>query len=313
MIKSRTVAVFGAGPIGISFAIRFALHGWEVKLHDIDAERLLSAPAEAASAAASLEIAHLWTGDIATLVSRICLEPDRDRAISGCELLLECASERLEVKQELFNWADRAASPHTLLCSASSALAASKFADHLPGRGRCLVAHPVNPPHLIPLIEIVPAPFTTPAAVARAQALFEGVGMQPVLVRREVTGFVFNRLQGAMLREAYCLVRDGVVDATEIDLLVRDGLGLRWSIAGPFETAELNTRGGLQEHALRMGPAYLTMGHERGQDDPWTPELVAKVIHQRGGPISEEARKERSSWREREVARLVHLRSEPSA
>src|SRR5688500_6615019 len=101
--------------------------------------------------------------------------------------------------------------------------------------------------------------------------------MQPVLVRKEVEGFVFNRLQGALLREAYCLVRNGVASVEDIDRIVRDGLGLRWSVVGPFETADLNNRGGIEAHAEKMGPAYARMGAERGQHDPWTPDLVAKV------------------------------------
>ena len=88
---------------------------------------------------------------------------------------------------------------------------------------------------------------------------------------------MFNRLQGALLREAYCLVRDGVATVADIDRLVRDGLGLRWSVIGPFETVDLNTRGGIAAHAEKMGPAYARMGAERGQHDPWTPELVAEV------------------------------------
>ena len=101
--------------------------------------------------------------------------------------------------------------------------------------------------------------------------------MVPVTLAREVEGFVFNRLQGALLREAYCLVRDGVVTAEGVDRAVRDGLGRRWAVIGPFETAALNVRGGVEAHAARMGEAYARMGAERGQHDPWTTELVERV------------------------------------
>ena len=101
--------------------------------------------------------------------------------------------------------------------------------------------------------------------------------MSPVRIRREVEGFVFNRLQGAVLREAYCLVRDGVASAEDIDRVMREGPGRRWSILGPFEVAELNTRGGIDAHARLLGPAYARMGAERGQSDPWTEDLVASV------------------------------------
>ena len=111
----------------------------------------------------------------------------------------------------------------------------------------------------------------------RAEVFFGSVGMVPVTLAREVEGFVFNRLQGALLREAYCLVRDGVVTAEGVDRAVRDGLGRRWAVLGPFETAALNVRGGVAAHAARMGEAYARMGAERGQHDPWTSELIEGV------------------------------------
>jgi 3-hydroxyacyl-CoA dehydrogenase len=130
--------------------------------------------------------------------------------------------------------------------------------------------------------------------------------MEPVIVRQEVEGFVFNRLQGALLREAYCLVRDGVASVEEVDRVVRDGLGLRWSVLGPFETADLNTRGGIASHAEKMGPAYARMGAQRGQNDPWTPDLVAKVTAQRRALLPLERWDERVAWRDRKL--MAHIR-----
>jgi 3-hydroxyacyl-CoA dehydrogenase len=134
--------------------------------------------------------------------------------------------------------------------------------------------------------------------------------MSPVLVRREVEGFVFNRLQGALLREAYCLVRDGVASVDDVDRAVRDGLGRRWAFMGPFETAELNTRGGIEEHAKRLGEAYARMGAERGRDEPWAPELVARVaaeLHRRLPPNRWE---ERVAWRDDALVAFERTRRE---
>ena len=156
----------------------------------------------------------------------------------------------------------------------------------------------------------MPAPFTDAAAAERAAALFAGAGMRPVRIRREIEGFVFNRLQGALLREAYCLVRDGIASVEDIDAVVRDGLGLRWSLIGPFETVDLNTRGGIASHALKMGPAYERMGAERGQNDPWTPDLVEKVADQRRAILPLEQWEERVAWRDRALMHLLaHRRS----
>jgi 3-hydroxyacyl-CoA dehydrogenase len=185
--------------------------------------------------------------------------------------------ESLSVKRALFAELDRRTEPSVVLASSTSMIPCSQFAAGLPGRQRCLVVHPGNPPYLLPIAELAPAPFTAPQTVDRARELLSAVGMVPVTVGGENEGFIFNRLQGALLREAYCLVRDGVASPDDIDLVVTCGLGRRWAVQGPFATAELNTRGGIQRHAQLLGPAYARMGAERGQHDPWTPELVARV------------------------------------
>jgi 3-hydroxyacyl-CoA dehydrogenase len=129
-----------------------------------------------------------------------------------------------------------------------------------------------------------------------------------VALKKEVPGFVFNRLQGALLREAYCLVRDGVADVEDIDAIVRDGLGLRWAVVGPFETADLNRRGGIVAHAEIMGAAYAAMGAERGQHDPWTPELVAIVAAQCRDRLPLDQWEERVRWRDRQIMNVLASR-----
>jgi L-gulonate 3-dehydrogenase len=220
----------------------------------------------------------------------------------------ECAPERLDLKRRLFAELDRLAPPSAVLASSSSAIQPSAFAAGLSGQARCLVAHPGNPPYLLSVIEIVPAPFTSPDTVSRAERIFERTGLAPIRVRKEVEGFVFNRLQGALLREAYCLVRDGVASVEDIDRIVRDGLGLRWSVIGPFETADLNTRGGIASHAEKMGPAYARMGAERGQDDPWTPELIRRVEQERRDRLPLDRWAERVAWRDRALMALLECR-----
>ena len=205
----------------------------------------------------------------------------------GTAYVQECVVESVEVKRSVFAALDDAAPADAVLASSTSMIPCSGFASELRGRARCLVAHPGNPPYLLPVVELVPAPFTETAVVDRAADLLVGAGMTPVRICVEVEGFVYNRLQGALLREAYCLVRDGVVSATDIDRVVSLGLGRRWAVIGPFATAELNTRGGLERHAQVMGPAYARMGAEREQHDAWPPELVARVaaeIHQQLPP-----------------------------
>jgi 3-hydroxyacyl-CoA dehydrogenase len=187
---------------------------------------------------------------------------------------------------------------------------ASAFAGHVPGRARCLVVHPGNPPHLVKIAEVVPADFTDPAIVTRVIDFLTAAGMVPVLIRKEVEGFVFNRLQGAVLREAYCLVRDGVISVEDLDRVMREGPGPRWAFIGPFETTDINTRGGIEVHAKRMGGVYARLGAERGQNDPWTDELIAKVTAERRALLPLDDWESRARWRDRRLMGLARLKRE---
>ncbi|MBX5440191.1 MAG: 3-hydroxyacyl-CoA dehydrogenase [Solirubrobacteraceae bacterium] len=309
---SAPVAIVGAGSIGVSWAIVFARAGRSVRMQDPDAARREAVPGEIAARLAQLDEAGLLDEAPDAIAARVTVAADLAATVARAGHVQECAPERLELKRELFARLDGLAAPDAVLASSSSAIVASRFAEGLPGRARCLVVHPGNPPHLIPVVEVVPAPFTDPAVVERTVALLEAAGQSPVVVRREIEGFVFNRLQGALLREAYCLVRDGVASVDEVDRVVRDGLGRRWAFVGPFETADLNTRGGIASHAEKLGPAYARMGAERGQNDPWTPDLVEKVTAERRALLPLEDWDERVAWRDRALIALLRARRELS-
>lgn len=303
------LGVIGGGSIGTAFGIVFARGGHDVRLQEPDPGRRAVIPDEIAGRLAGLAEFGLLDESAGDIAARVAVVAGLEEAAGGAVLVQECAPEQTAVKQAIFAELDRVAPADAILATASSAIPVSHFAADLPGRARCLVAHPGNPPYLIPVIEIVPAAFTGPAAADRAASLYTGCGMSPVRVRREVEGFVYNRLQGALLREAYCLVRDGVADVADIDRLLRDGLGLRWSVIGPFETVDLNTRGGIAAHAGKMGPAYARMGAERGQDDPWTPGLVARVARERREILPLADWEDRTRWRDRQLmALLAHRR-----
>jgi 3-hydroxyacyl-CoA dehydrogenase len=291
------IAVVGAGSIGVGWAVVFARAGRRVAVYEPDAARLAAAPDELAARSASLQI------DVGSSVS---WHSDLD-VVGGAEYVQECAPEDLELKRALFAQLDELVPDGVPIASSSSALTTSSFAD---GRARCLVAHPGNPPYLLPVVEVVPAPFTSPETVERTTQLLSAVGMSPVHVRREIEGFVFNRLQGALLREAYCLVRDGVASVDDVDRVVRDGPGRRWAFIGPFETADLNTRGGIEAHARRLGPAYARMGAERGQHDAWTDELVAQVAGERRAQLPLADWDARVAWRDRALLVLERARRE---
>lgn len=304
-LSDTHVAIVGGGSIGTAFAVVFAAAGYRLRLYEPAPKVRETIPAKLAGTLQDLEDAGLLEEPGNEVAERVLLSDSLEAAVESAEYVQECAPEGHSTKERLFADLDAAAPPDAVLASSSSALPASAFAAELRGRHRCLVVHPSNPPFLLRVAEIVPAPFTAPAAVRDAQRIVESVGLTPIVLRKEVKGFIFNRLQGAVLREAYCLVRDGVADVEDIDRIMRDGLGLRWSILGPFETVDLNTVGGIARHAERLGPAYLEMGAERGQHDPWTPDLVAEVEAQRRRimPLSDWS--ERVRWRDRMLMRMV--------
>jgi L-gulonate 3-dehydrogenase len=305
MSGERPVAIIGAGSIGVAWALVFAMAGMSVRLQDPDEARRRAAPEELASKAEALIDAGLFSGAADDIARRVSVTGDLDAALADAIHVQENAPERLEIKQALFETFARRAPPDATLASSSSAIVASAFAPKGAGRERCMVVHPGNPPFLLRVVEVVPAPFTAPASVDAVEALLRRACMLPVRLGREVEGFVFNRLQGAVLREAYCLVRDGVIGVEDLDAVMTEGLGLRWSVIGPFETVDLNTRGGVAAHAAKMGPAYARMGAERGQNDPWTADLVSRVEAARRALVPLDRWEERVAWRDAALTRMV--------
>lgn len=295
------MAIVGGGSIGVAWAIVFARAGFVVSLFESDPARRARIADEVGQRLDALNENELLTEAVSDISRRVAVATDLDHAVSSAVHVQECVPEVIDLKREIFSNVLRVADAATTIASSSSAIAISEVAAELRGNSRCMVAHPGNPPYLVPVVEVVPAPFTAPEAVDLVMRLMSGSGMVPVRVDREVEGFVFNRLQGALLREAYCLVRDGVATPTAIDLIVTAGLGRRWSVIGPFATAELNTRGGIRAHAERLGPAYARMGAERGQDDPWTPDLVEQVAKDL------ESRYPPSRWEEHVIQRDFEL------
>jgi 3-hydroxyacyl-CoA dehydrogenase len=176
-------------------------------------------------------------------------------ALDGADLAQENTKEDLDTKRAVFAELDRLAPPGCILASSTSMIVASRFTEQLKGRARCLVAHPVNPPHLVPLVELVGAPWTSPDVIAKAQAIYGAVGQVPIVVNREIDGFILNRLQAVLLSEAFRLAGEGYVSPQDLDKTLKDGLGLRWAFMGPFETVELNAPGGIPDYCARYGPS----------------------------------------------------------
>lgn len=258
------VAIIGCGVVGSSWAVVFARAGHRVRIYD---------PHPAAAAAA---LAFVKQTDPAA-AAQCSIVADLADALADAAYVQERAPERLPVKQALY----QAFAPHlgadTIIGSSTSGFPASAFTEGLPYADRCLVAHPINPPHLIPLVEIVPSPWTSASSVDFTRELMQKLGQSPILLSREINGFVVNRLQSALLAEAFRLVEDGFCSPTDVDLAVSDGLGLRWCFLGPFATIDLNASQGVREYCANLGPMYYGLAKEQADPREWSPELVAKI------------------------------------
>lgn len=299
------VAVVGAGLIGSAWAIVFARAKWRVALFDAAPGAAKAALGLVRDRLADLHRYQLIDEAPEAVMARITPVASLAEAVAGAQLVQENVAERVEVKTELFAALD-AQTPHdVILASSTSSLPASAFTANLPGRSRCLVAHPVNPPYLVPLVELVPAPWTDGAVVENARRIYAAVGQAPILVKREIDGFVLNRLQGALLAEAFRLVEDEVVSAADLDRTLSDGLGLRWSFMGPFETIDLNAPGGIRDYCERYGAMYHAMAQTQADPRRWSPELVADLERERRAVLPAEGLSGRQAWRDRRLMGLL--------
>jgi len=293
-VKER-VAIVGAGLIGRSWAIVFAGGGCDVALYDSVPGVAEQARALVAEGLAELA-AHGLVADATAAMARVRTAASLADALEGAAFVQESTPETLAAKREIFAQLDRLAAPAAILASSTSTIMASGFTENLAGRHRCLVAHPVNPPHLVPLVELVGAPWTAPAIVAKAKAVYQAVGQVPIVVKREIEGFILNRLQAVLLSEAFRLVEHGYVTLQDLDHTLKNGLGLRWSFLGPFETIELNAPGGILDYCRRYGPSLARLS-DAEPDIYRTPniELILMQWAAQPGPDAIAARMRRRS------------------
>jgi L-gulonate 3-dehydrogenase len=305
------VAVIGAGLIGRAWSIVFARAGFNVALWDPVAPAVEAALGFIRERLPELREAGLLADEPSAVLARIRPAATMEAAVQDAEHVQENSPERLADKKKLFAALDTAARSDAVLASSTSGIPASKFTKNLSGRARCLVAHPVNPPYLVPLVELCPAPWTDPAVVTRTRALMSRAGQAPVTVNKELAGFALNRLQGALLAEAFRLLADGAISAADLDATVKHGLGLRWSFMGPLETIDLNAPGGLADYCTRYGGLYAELQQQMTPHE-WDADLVGKLHTARRAELPANMLAVRQEWRDRRLmALLSHKASQP--
>jgi carnitine 3-dehydrogenase len=289
MADIQHVAVIGAGTIGASWTAHFLSRGLRVSAYD---------PSPGAPDLIRRTIDAAWP-----VLQRLgavegaspdnwSFHADPLAAVAGAQFVQESAPERYEVKQALLPAIAAVLDEDVVIASSSSGLLASRLAEGCRHPGRVLIGHPFNPPHLVPLVEVV-GPHATRAAIAAAMGFYRAIGKHPIEIRKEVPGHLANRLQAALWREAVHLVAEGVASVADVDAAISEGPGLRWALMGPHTTFHMaGGEGGMDAFMHHLMPAVTGWWADLGSPT-MTPELQAKLIEgvRAGRPIPEMARR----------------------
>ncbi len=304
-------AIVGGGIIGRSWAIVYARAGLPVAVYDRLPEtraRMRGMLAEALAQSTAL------VGDAAAqgaVLDRISIADDLADAVRDADFVHECIDEKLDSKVAIFAELDRLTKPSAILATTTSSFPVSSFATDLPSRQRCIVVHPATPPHLLPVTEICPAPFTEQVVTDATFAFMEQCGQVPVLIRFEQSSFVLNRLQAALVVEMLRCLNSGIISPGDIDKIISQGFGLRWAFLGPFEGVDLNAAGGIREYLDRFGFIFDDMARQNGHEGPVvTPQAVAMLEDYARARLPLDAIGERTSWRDRAITALRVLKGQ---
>ena len=297
-------AILGSGLIGRSWAMVFARGGHAVALWDQDASQVEKALEHIGRTLPQMAEEGLIT-DPDAIRARISGAASLADALAGADFIQENIIELAEPKQKLFAEVERLADTDAIISSSTSAIMPSIIFGGLATPQRCLVSHPLNPPHLAPIVELCGGDFTSAEIIDRARDFMASCGMEPITVKREIEGFILNRLQLAVLNEAFRLIAEGYVTAEDLDKTVKDGLALRWSFMGPIETIDLNAPGGVADYLDRYGPTIRRVGESQAAASAW-PDTIGKTLDaELRETIPLERLADATAWRDRRMMALA--------
>ena len=306
-MKVTKVALVGAGVIGASWATLFLAKGLDVIATDTADGAEAKLRAIVARQWAAMETLGLAPG---ASQSRLTFTTSLEEAVRDADFIQESGPERLEIKRDLYHRMDEAARPDVVIATSSSGILISEVQTACRHPERVLVGHPFNPPHLIPLVEVVGGKAASEAAIATAMAFYAAVGKRPIHLKKEVKGHVANRLQAALWREAFSLVHEGVATVADIDTAIAHGPGLRWALLGPFMNLHLSGGVGGLEYVLdHLGPPIESWWADMREvtiDDALKAELVAGGDEELAGKSMEVITQDR----DRVLLELMRLKAE---
>jgi len=283
MAESKKVGIVGSGLVGKSWAMIFASKGHKVVLYDITEAIVDKAVANIKDQLADLEAENSLRGELSAAEQGALITGATELrdAVEGAWYVQECVPESLELKIKVWSAIDELVTDETaILATSTSCIVPSKISEHLKHRQQFIVAHPVNPPYFVPMVELVPAPWTNDLTKSEARRIMSSVGQKPVSMTKELPGFLLNRIQYPIISEAWNLVADGAVSAEDMDVVMKDGLGMRYAICGPMEVIHLNAEG-IANYFERYGETITAItGQQKGTPECFkmsTPEDVAEV------------------------------------
>ena len=262
----KNISVIGAGTMGYGIGLTYAWGGYQVVLYDISETILNNAVSHMRDDLKTLADGGLISPQgIGEILSRITTTTDLKGAVKEADFVTEAVIENIEVKRKVFGDLDIFCPPHTILASNTSSLVLRDFTDQIKRKDKVIITHWINPPHLVPVVEVVRGEETSSETTELAYSLLQKIGKVPVKVRKEIPGFIINRLQFALLREVWALWQQGIASPEDIDTVVKSSLGFRWAAIGPLETSDL---GGLDTFRIIADRLFkiISDAHEAPQE-----------------------------------------------
>jgi 3-hydroxyacyl-CoA dehydrogenase len=308
-MKIESIGIVGTGVIGSSWAAFYASKGFNVNMWDVDATVCQNGHRQAVAIIKQLQTQGALSDDtVDESIMQINVAGGLEQAVENVQLVQESVAENYEIKKQVFKALDAHTDPAAILASSSSGLLMTPIqqATHYPGR--CLIAHPFNPPHLIPLVELVPGDETEEQAISKMKIFYEGLGKVPVVLKKAVPGHLANRLAMALWREAVDLVANGIASVEDVDKAVSAGPGLRWAVMGPHMIYHLGGGAGGMDHFIdHFAPAVKVWWESLASWTSLPPEAKGLLVDGLKAEMGDRTLSEVNQWRDEKLVQMLKV------